>query len=102
MHDSLVVMVLLRYCYQPTNDQIVKEHDGYFPVKIEALPEGTAHHVHVPVYQITAEGEMSRLVTYLETLMTMLWVSVRRQTVLVSTTSCDHSYAFLTFVISTL
>ncbi|KAF9982724.1 hypothetical protein BGZ65_002559 [Modicella reniformis] len=56
--------------------QIVNEYDGYFPVKIEALPEGTAHHVHVPAYQITTEGEMSRLVTYLETLMTMIWYPI--------------------------
>lgn len=56
--------------------KIVEEHDGYFPVKIEALPEGTAHHVHVPEYQIIAEGEMSRLVTYLETLLTMIWYPI--------------------------
>ncbi|KAG0314706.1 hypothetical protein BGZ99_007913 [Dissophora globulifera] len=53
--------------------KVVKEHDGYFPVKIEALPEGTAGHAHIPAYQITAEGEMSRLVTYLETILTMVW-----------------------------
>ncbi|KAI7829479.1 nicotinate phosphoribosyltransferase family-domain-containing protein [Gamsiella multidivaricata] len=53
--------------------KIVKEHDGYFPVKIEALPDGTACHTHVPTYQITAEGDMSRLVTFLETLLTMIW-----------------------------
>ncbi|KAG0265950.1 hypothetical protein DFQ27_000258 [Actinomortierella ambigua] len=53
--------------------KIVEEHDGYFPVKIEALPEGTAIHAHVPVYQITAVGEMSRLVTFLETILTMIW-----------------------------
>ncbi|KAF9930700.1 hypothetical protein FBU30_000161 [Linnemannia zychae] len=53
--------------------KIVKDHDGYFPIKIEALPEGTAIHAHVPVYQIIAEGEMSRLVTFLETLLTMIW-----------------------------
>ncbi|KAG0226858.1 hypothetical protein BGW41_004071 [Actinomortierella wolfii] len=53
--------------------KIVEEHGGYFPVKIEALPEGTAFHAHVPVYQITAVGEMSRLVTFLETLLTMIW-----------------------------
>ncbi|KAF9170776.1 hypothetical protein BGX20_008532, partial [Mortierella sp. AD010] len=53
--------------------KIVDEHDGYFPVRIEALPEGSACHAHVPVFQIFAEGEMSRLVTYLETLLTMVW-----------------------------
>ncbi|KAF9383994.1 hypothetical protein CPC16_008647 [Podila verticillata] len=57
-------------------DKIVKDYDGYFPVKIEALPEGTAVHAHVPAFQITAEGEMSRLVTYLETLLTMVWYPI--------------------------
>ncbi|KAF9966033.1 hypothetical protein BGZ70_003483 [Mortierella alpina] len=56
--------------------KIVNEHNGYFPVKIEALPEGTACHAHVPAFQITAEGEMSRLVTYLETLLTMIWYPI--------------------------
>ncbi|KAF9567241.1 hypothetical protein EC968_003475 [Mortierella alpina] len=55
---------------------IVNEHGGYFPVRIEALPEGTACHAHVPAFQITAEGEMSRLVTYLETLLTMIWYPI--------------------------
>ncbi|KAF9580911.1 hypothetical protein BGW38_002251, partial [Lunasporangiospora selenospora] len=53
--------------------KIVNEHGGYFPVKIEALPEGTACHAHVPAFQITAEGEMSRLVTFFETILTMIW-----------------------------
>ncbi|KAF9421510.1 hypothetical protein BGZ94_008806 [Podila epigama] len=57
-------------------DTIVRDHDGYFPVKIEALPEGTAVHAHVPAFQITAEGEMSRLVTFLETLLTMIWYPI--------------------------
>jgi nicotinamide phosphoribosyltransferase len=25
---------------------------GYFPIKLEALPEGTCVHAHVPVYQV--------------------------------------------------
>ena len=25
---------------------------GYFPVKLQALPEGTCVHAHVPVYQV--------------------------------------------------
>lgn len=54
-------------------DRIVQEHDGIFPVKIEALPEGSICYPHVPVYQITAEGKFSRLVTFLETLLTMVW-----------------------------
>ncbi|KAI9014991.1 nicotinate phosphoribosyltransferase family-domain-containing protein [Gaertneriomyces semiglobifer] len=53
--------------------KFIKENDGYFPVKIEAVPEGTVVFPHVPVYQITAENEYSRLVTYLETILTMIW-----------------------------
>ncbi|KAJ3322131.1 hypothetical protein HDV06_003582 [Boothiomyces sp. JEL0866] len=53
--------------------KFVKENDGYFPVKIQALPEGSVIYPHVPVYQITTEGEYARLVTYLETLLTMVW-----------------------------
>eukprot|EP00898_Chlorokybus_atmophyticus_P003251 jgi/Chlat1/3927/Chrsp26S04190 len=53
--------------------KIVTENDGYFPVKLEALPEGTAINSHVPVYQITAEGEYTPLCTFFETLLTMVW-----------------------------
>jgi len=53
--------------------KFIKENNGYFPVKIEALPEGTACHVHTPVYQITAENEYAVLITFLETLVTMSW-----------------------------
>lgn len=54
-------------------EKIVKENKGYFPVKIEALPEGSVVNVHVPVYQITAEKEWTPLCTFLETLLTMVW-----------------------------
>lgn len=53
--------------------KFIEENDGYFPIKVEALPEGTPCHVHTPVYQITAEKEYSLLVTYLETIITMVW-----------------------------
>ncbi|GBF95014.1 nicotinate phosphoribosyltransferase [Raphidocelis subcapitata] len=53
--------------------KIVTQHGGHFPVKIQALREGTPVHAHVPVYQITAEGEFAPLCTYLETLLTMAW-----------------------------
>lgn len=36
--------------------KLIDENDGYLPVKLEALPEGTCIHAHVPVYQISAEG----------------------------------------------
>ncbi|KAL7752198.1 hypothetical protein RI367_002243 [Sorochytrium milnesiophthora] len=53
--------------------RFITENDGFFPVKIEALPEGSVVYPHVPVYQVTAEGEYARLVTFLETLLTMVW-----------------------------
>ncbi|KAJ3356109.1 hypothetical protein GGF32_001690 [Allomyces javanicus] len=53
--------------------KFITENDGYFPVKVESLPEGTVVYPHVPVFQITAKGEYARLVTYLETLLTMAW-----------------------------
>jgi len=53
--------------------EMVDTNNGYFPVTIEALPEGTCANIHVPVFIITAEGKWSRLVTFLETLMTHLW-----------------------------
>lgn len=46
---------------------------GYFPVKLQALREGSGVHSHVPVYQITAKGKYAPLCTYLETILTMVW-----------------------------
>lgn len=53
--------------------KFIKENDGYFPVKIEALPEGTVIHAHTPVYQIYADGDYAILVTFFETLLTQVW-----------------------------
>ena len=53
--------------------KFIKENKGYMPVKVEALPEGMAILPHVPVFQITAEGEYSRLCTFLETLLVQSW-----------------------------
>lgn len=55
--------------------KMVDENRGYFPVKIQALRDGTVAHIHVPSYQIVAEGEYSRLVTFLETVLTHVWYS---------------------------
>jgi len=55
--------------------KFVKENDGYFPVKIEALPEGSVVHVHTPVYQISAEEPYAQLCTFLETILTHVWYS---------------------------
>ncbi len=54
-------------------EKFIKENNGYFPVRLQALPEGTVIYPHIPVYQITAEGEYSRLVTFLETVLTSVW-----------------------------
>merc|ERR1711966_204163 len=45
--------------------KFITENDGYFPVTIEALPEGTVAYVHTPCFIITAEDEYSRLCTFL-------------------------------------
>eukprot|EP00179_Madagascaria_erythrocladioides_P026307 CAMPEP_0198337530 /NCGR_PEP_ID=MMETSP1450-20131203/28694_1 /TAXON_ID=753684 ORGANISM="Madagascaria erythrocladiodes, Strain CCMP3234" /NCGR_SAMPLE_ID=MMETSP1450 /ASSEMBLY_ACC=CAM_ASM_001115 /LENGTH=510 /DNA_ID=CAMNT_0044042349 /DNA_START=74 /DNA_END=1602 /DNA_ORIENTATION=- len=51
----------------------IEENDGYMPIRFQALRDGSCAHVHVPVYQITAEGKYSVLATFLETLLTQMW-----------------------------
>jgi len=53
--------------------KFIKENNGYFPIRVEALPEGTVANIHTPVYQIIAEGPYSRLVTFFETILTHCW-----------------------------
>ncbi|KAJ2806403.1 hypothetical protein H4R21_000879 [Coemansia helicoidea] len=53
--------------------RFIREHNGYFPVRIEALAEGSVVYPHTPVAQITARGEYAPLVTYLETVLLMVW-----------------------------
>jgi nicotinamide phosphoribosyltransferase len=53
--------------------KFIEENDGYFPITLEAMPEGSVVHPHTPVYQITAKGDYSRLVTFFETLLTQVW-----------------------------
>mmetsp|Transcript_10482 Transcript_10482/g.21655 ORF Transcript_10482/g.21655 Transcript_10482/m.21655 type:complete len:562 (+) Transcript_10482:93-1778(+) len=53
--------------------KFIAENDGYFPVQIQALPEGTVAYVRTPCFVITAEGEYSRLCTFLETVLDMVW-----------------------------
>ncbi|KAI3429358.1 hypothetical protein D9Q98_005453 [Chlorella vulgaris] len=53
--------------------KFIAENDGYMPVRLQALPEGTCINAHVPIFQITAEGEYALLCTYLETLLTQVW-----------------------------
>jgi len=49
------------------------EELGYYPVKIEALREGSVIYPHTPVFIITAEDEFSHFCTFLETMLTMVW-----------------------------
>lgn len=53
--------------------KFINENNGYFPAKICALGNGIIVKPHTPVYTIEAEGDYARLVTYLETLLTMVW-----------------------------
>ena len=47
--------------------KVVDEHNGYFPIKVRALPEGTVVYAKTPQLTITASGEFARLVTFMET-----------------------------------
>lgn len=53
--------------------RIVDECNGWFPVRIAALPEGTVIYPHTPVYVVTAEAPFASLITWLETLLTLVW-----------------------------
>jgi nicotinamide phosphoribosyltransferase len=53
--------------------KIVSERGGHFPITLQALPEGTCAHAHVPAYQITAKGEFAPLCLFFETLLTQVW-----------------------------
>ncbi|KAL4549846.1 hypothetical protein Ndes2526B_g04833 [Nannochloris sp. 'desiccata'] len=53
--------------------KFIIENNGYMPVKIESLPEGSCIHAHVPVFQITSENEYAPLCTFLETLLVHSW-----------------------------
>ncbi|KAJ2698083.1 hypothetical protein H4218_003531 [Coemansia sp. IMI 209128] len=53
--------------------KFIAENAGYFPVRIEALREGSVVYPHTPVFQITAKDEYSSLITYLETVLLMAW-----------------------------
>lgn len=53
--------------------KFIQENDGYFPITVEALEEGSVIYPHTPIYQITAEAPYAHLCTYLETLLTMIW-----------------------------
>lgn len=54
--------------------RVITERGGWFPIRIWALPEASVVYPHVPVYVLEAEGEAwSGLVTFLESLLTMVW-----------------------------
>lgn len=55
---------------------VIEELDGYLPFEIKVLREGTVMHPHVPFIQITARGKFARLVTWLETRLTHVWLIV--------------------------
>jgi nicotinic acid phosphoribosyltransferase len=53
--------------------RFIEENNGYFPITLEALPDGSVIGPQVPIYQIVAEGDYSRLVTWLEPIVTKAW-----------------------------
>lgn len=53
--------------------KFVQENNGYMPVKVEALSEGSVVHARVPVFQISAEEPYASLCTFLETLLIQTW-----------------------------
>lgn len=63
--------------------RVVDEHDGWFPVTIDALPDGSVVYARTPQLVITAEGDFARLVTWLET--------VALQTIWYMSTVATHS-----------
>ncbi len=52
--------------------EYIREHKHY-PVRIEALPEGSVVYPHTPVYIITSTADNSHFCTFLETILTMIW-----------------------------
>ena len=52
---------------------------GYFPIKLQSLPEGSCVHAHCPVFQITTEGPYAPLCTFLEVLLTFVWCAAGLQ-----------------------
>jgi nicotinic acid phosphoribosyltransferase len=52
----------------------IKENNGYFPVEVYALPDGSAILPRTPQLIIRASGKYARLVTWLETMaVEMIW-----------------------------
>ncbi|KAJ2517617.1 hypothetical protein GGI11_003105, partial [Coemansia sp. RSA 2049] len=54
-------------------NKFVEENNGYFPVRIDSMAEGSVVYPHTPVLQITARDEYAPLITYLETVLLMTW-----------------------------
>jgi nicotinamide phosphoribosyltransferase len=53
--------------------RVIKEYNGYIPIRVLGLPEGSVVQPHTPVYVIEASGDFARLVTYFESLLTKVW-----------------------------
>jgi len=47
--------------------KFVRENQGWFPVRVQGLRDGTVCYVHTPQLVFTTTGEYARLVTWLET-----------------------------------
>ncbi|MBY0450279.1 MAG: nicotinamide phosphoribosyltransferase domain-containing protein [Cyanobacteria bacterium] len=63
-------------------DQVVRDYDGFLPLKIEALPEGAVSFPGEPVIQITAPPGMGHLAAWFESKLIQVWATSERATML--------------------
>lgn len=55
--------------------KVVKEYDGYFPIKVESLDEGSIVYPHTPVFIISAESPFHKLLLFWEPILLQCWYS---------------------------
>jgi len=63
-------------------ERVVKENNGIIPIKIEALPDGSATFPGEPVMQITAEDGYGELAAWFETKLLQVWSTSERASLL--------------------
>ena len=73
MRITVRVQLAAAYSMRQLSTNLSPHLTGYFPIKLQSLPEGSCVHAHVPVFQITTEGPYAPLCTFLEVLLTMVW-----------------------------
>jgi nicotinamide phosphoribosyltransferase len=79
--DIIEAEALLEVHGEPFNKEgweyILNEHDGYLPVRIEALPEGTVVPQLVPLWRVVnTDPKCAWVTSYIETLLVRLWYPI--------------------------